>query len=97
MKSSNPHIGSSFDNFLDEENLLTQVNEIAIKRVIAWQLQQEIETKQMTKTGVAKAMGTSRAAVDRLLDPENTSVTLNTLDRAARVLGKRIKIELIEA
>ena len=97
MKSSNLHIGSSFDNFLDEENLLTQVNEIAIKRVIAWQLQQEIETKQMTKTGVAKAMGTSRAAVDRLLDPDNTSVTLNTLDRAARVLGKRIKIELIEA
>ena len=97
MKSSNPHIGSSFDNFLDEENLLTQVNEIAIKRVIAWQIQQEIETKQMTKTGVAKAMGTSRAAVDRLLDPNNTSVTLNTLDRAARVLGKRIKIELIEA
>ena len=97
MKSSNPHIGSSLDNFLDEENLLTQVNEIAIKRVIAWQIQQEIETKQMTKTGVAKAMGTSRAAVDRLLDPDNTSVTLNTLDRAARVLGKRIKIELIEA
>lgn len=97
MKSSNPYIGSSFDNFLDEENLLTQVNEIAIKRVIAWQIQQEIETKQMTKTGVAKAMGTSRAAVDRLLDPDNTSVTLNTLDRAARVLGKRIKIELIEA
>lgn len=97
MKSSNPHIGSSFDNLLDEENLLTQVNEIAIKRVIAWQIQQEIETKQMTKTGVAKAMGTSRAAVDRLLDPDNTSVTLNTLDRAARVLGKRIKIELIEA
>jgi antitoxin HicB len=94
---NNPYIGSSFDDFLDEENLLTQVNEIAIKRVIAWQLQQEIETKQMTKTGVAKAMGTSRAAVDRLLDPDNTSVTLNTLDRAARVLGKRIKIELAES
>jgi antitoxin HicB len=94
---NNPYIGSSFDDFLDEENLLTQVNEIAIKRVIAWQLQQEIETKQMTKTGVAKAMGTSRAAVDRLLDPDNTSVTLNTLDRAAKVLGKRIKIELVES
>ncbi len=94
---NNPHIGSSFDDFLDEEDLLTQVNEIAIKRVIAWQLQQEIQTKHMTKTDVAKAMGTSRAAVDRLLDPDNTSVTLNTLDRAARVLGKRIKIELVEA
>ena len=97
MKNSNSHIGSSFDDFLDEENLLTQVNEIAIKRVIAWQIQQEIEAKQMTKTGVAKAMGTSRAAVERLLDPDNTSVTLNTLDLAARVLGKRIKIELVEA
>lgn len=97
MKNSNPCIGSSFDNFLDEENLLAEANEIAIKRVIAWQLQQEIESKQMTKTGLAKAMGTSRAAVDRLLDPDNTSVTLNTLSKAARVLGKSIKIDLVEA
>ena len=79
MTNNNPHIGSSFDEFLDEENLLVEANEIAIKRVIAWQLQQEIESKHMTKTSVAKAMGTSRAAVDRLLDPDNTSVTLNTL------------------
>jgi antitoxin HicB len=96
MKNSNPYIGSSFDDFLDEENLLAEANEIAIKRVIAWQLQQEIESKQMTKTGLAKAMGTSRAAVDRLLDPDNTSVTLNTLSKAARVLGKSIKIDLVE-
>ena len=97
MTNNNPHIGSSFDNFLDEENLLVEANEIAIKRVIAWQLQQEIASKQMTKTSVAKAMGTSRAAVDRLLDPDNTSVTLNTLSKAARILGKRIEIELVEA
>jgi antitoxin HicB len=96
MTSNNPQIGSSFDDFLDEENLLIEANEIAIKRVIAWQLQQEIESKHMTKTSVAKAMGTSRAAVDRLLDPDNTSVTLNTLSKAARVLGKSIKIDLIE-
>jgi antitoxin HicB len=57
------------------EDLRTETNEIAIKRVIAWQLQQEIISKQMTKTSVAKAMGTSRAPVDRLLDPENTFVT----------------------
>jgi antitoxin HicB len=81
---------------LAAEDLLTEANEIAIKRVIAWQLQQEISSRQMTKTSVAKAMGTSRAAVDRLLDPENTSVTLNTLGKAASVLGKRIKIELVE-
>jgi antitoxin HicB len=97
MKSCNPHVGSAFDNYLEAENLLTEANEIAIKRVIAWQLQQEISSRQMTKTSVAKAMGTSRAAVDRLLDPENTSVTLNTLGKAASVLGKRIKIELVEA
>jgi antitoxin HicB len=97
MTNNNSHIGSSFDDFLDEENLLVEANEIAIKRVIAWQLQQEIESKHMTKTDVARAMGTSRAAVDRLLDPNNTSVTLNTLSKAARVLGKKIEIDLVEA
>jgi antitoxin HicB len=97
VKNSNHHIGSSFDEFLEEENLLTEANEIAIKRVIAWQLQQEIESKHLTKTSVAEAMGTSRAAVDRLLDPNNTSITLNTLSKAASILGKRIKIELVEA
>jgi antitoxin HicB len=97
VKNSNHHIGSSFDDFLEEENLLTEANEIAIKRVIAWQLQQEIESKHLTKTSVAEAMGTSRAAVDRLLDPNNTSITLNTLSKAASILGKRIKIELVEA
>ena len=96
MTNQNPHLGSSLDDLLVEEDLLTEVNEIAIKRVIAWQLQQEIEAKQMTKTEMAKAMGTSRAALDRLLAPDNNSVTLNTLDRAARVLGKRVKIELVE-
>jgi antitoxin HicB len=97
MKNNNSYIGSSFNDFLDEENLLVEANEIAIKRVIAWQLQQEIESKHMTKTDVAKAMGTSRAAVDRLLDPNNTSVTLNTLSKAARILGKKIEIDLVEA
>ncbi len=97
MTNNNPHIGSSFDDFLDGENLLVEANEIAIKRVIAWQLQQEIESNHMTKTDVAKAMGTSRAAVDRLLDPNNTSVTLNTLAKAAKILGKKINIALVEA
>ena len=96
MKSRNSQIGSTVDDYLESADLLAEANEIAIKRVIAWQLQQEIRSKQMTKTSVAKAMGTSRAAVDRLLDPTNTSVTLNTLGKAASVLGKRIKIELVE-
>jgi antitoxin HicB len=97
MKNNNPHIGSSFDDFLDEESLLAEANEIAIKRVIAWQLQQEIASKNMTKTSVAKAMGTSRAAVDRLLDPDNTSITLLTLSKAAKILGKSIKIDLVDS
>jgi antitoxin HicB len=94
--TNNPHLGSAFDDWLEEENLLTEVNESAIKIVIAWQLQQEMTAKGMTKTAVAEAMGTSRAAVDRLLDAKNTSVTLNTLGKAAKILGKRIKIELVE-
>jgi antitoxin HicB len=96
MKSRNPHLGSAIDDFLAEDDLLATASEIAIKRVIAWQLQQELASKQITKTAMAKAMGTSRAAVDRLLDPDNNSVTLNTLNKAASVLGKRIKIELVE-
>jgi antitoxin HicB len=96
MKSRNPFVGSTFDDGLKEKNLLAEANEIAIKRVIAGQIQQEITSRKMTKTSVAKAMGTSRAAVDRLLDPENTSVTLNTLGKAASILGKRIKIELVD-
>jgi antitoxin HicB len=96
MKSRNPLVGSTFDDCLQEKDLLAEANEVAIKRVIAGQIQQEITSRKMTKTSVAKAMGTSRAAVDRLLDPENTSVTLNTLGKAASILGKRIKIELVE-
>lgn len=76
MKSHNPQIGLAFDDYLEEENLLTEANEIAIKRVIAWQLQQEIKSKHLTKTSVAKAMSNSRAAVDRLLGSTNTSITL---------------------
>jgi antitoxin HicB len=94
--TNNPHLGSTFDDFLAEEDLLAEANEIAIKRVIAWHLQQEMVAKGLTKTAVAEAMGTSRAAVDRLLDAENTSVTLNTLGKAAKIIGKRLKIELVE-
>jgi antitoxin HicB len=96
MKNHNPHIGSAFDDCLEEE-LLIQANKVAMKRVVAWEIKQEITSKKMTKTSVAKAMGTSRVAVDRLLDPENTSVNPNTLGKAASIPGKRIKIELVEA
>ena len=96
MKNNHPHIGSTLDELLDEEELLVTANETAIKRVIAWQIAQEIATKKMTKSSLAKSMGTSRAAVNRLLDPDNNSVNLNTLNKAAKILGKRLKLELVE-
>jgi antitoxin HicB len=91
------HIGSSLHDLLEEEGILSEVNTLALKRVIAWQVSQEMEAKGISKSAMAKAMSTSRAALDRLLDPENTSVTLHTLDRAASVMGKRLRIELADA
>lgn len=88
------NIGSSFDDFLEEEGILQEVEAVAIKRVLAFQLKQEMEEKALTKSAMAKQMHTSRGSLDRLLDPKNTSVTLHTMNRAATVLGKRIKLEL---
>ena len=92
---TNKHIGSSFDDFLEEEGILAETNVVAIKRVVAWQIQQKIEHEHLSKTKMAKLMKTSRSGLDRLLDPNNTSVTLHTLDNAARALGKKLKLELI--
>jgi antitoxin HicB len=91
------HVGSSLDDLLEQEGMLSEVNTLALKRVLSWQVTQEMEAKGLSKTAMAKAMSTSRAALDRLLDPENTSVTLHTLDRAASVIGKRLRIELADA
>ena len=88
------HIGSSFDDFLDEEDLLAEAEAIAAKRVLAFQIQEMMKAQALTKTQLAKRMGTSRSALDRLLDPENASVTLLTLERAAKALGVRVRIEL---
>jgi antitoxin HicB len=94
MTKKNPHIGSSFEDFLDEEGLLEECTNTALKRVIAWQVEQAMQDRGLTKAAMARRMHTSRAALDRLLDPENTSVTLNTLQRAAAVIGKRVHISL---
>ncbi len=83
MKRRNQHIGSYFDDFLTEEGILTEVEVAAAKRVIAYQLQQTMEQELLTKSALADRMHTSRTAVDRLLDPDNLSVTLQTLGRAA--------------
>ncbi|MQP65895.1 Fis family transcriptional regulator [Niveispirillum sp. SYP-B3756] len=96
MEDKHPHIGSSFDDFLAEQGILEQVNARALKRVIAWQLSQAMESRNLTKTEMSERMGTSRTAVDRLLDPANGSVTLLTLEKAASAVGKRLRIELVD-
>ncbi len=92
---ANKHIGSSFDDFLEEEGLLEECTESAIKKILAWQLKQEMEKKKLSKTAMAKKMKTSRASLDRLLDPTNESITLLTMKKAAYVLGRKLKLELI--
>jgi antitoxin HicB len=97
MKMNAQHIGSSFDDFLAEEALLEEATAVAVKRVIAWQIEQEMAAQNLTKTSMAKKMHTSRAALNRLLDEADTSLTLTTLASAAAVLGKTIKVELTPA
>lgn len=93
-KRSNPHSGSSFDDFLHEEGIAEEVGAMAIKRVIAWQVQQAMTRARITKIEMARRMKTSRAALDRLLDANNPSVTLDTIARAARALGRNVQIRL---
>ena len=91
------HIGSNFDEFLDEEVLLEGATAVAIKRVVAWQIEREMKAQKLTKTALAAKMNTSRAALNRLLDGTDTSLTLTTLSSAASALGKNLKIELTTA
>ena len=91
---SNHHIGSDFDQFLEEEGILSEVEIVAAKRVIAYQITELMKNKRLSKTAMAAKMRTSRAVLDRLLDPENTGVTLKTLGKAAAVLGKKIHISM---
>ncbi len=89
------HLGGDFDDFLEDEGLLAETEAVAVKRVVAFQITQLMEEANLTKTAMARRMETSRASLDRLLDPSNESVTLQTLERAAIVLGKRLRIEFI--
>ena len=90
----NKHIGSNFDDFLAEEAILEEATATAIKRVIAWQIEQEMRAQKLSKTAMATKMHTSRAALNRLLDATDTSLTLTTLASAAAALGKRVRVEL---
>jgi len=89
----NKHVGSSFDDFLQEEGLTAKAEATALKRILAYQIKQEIELRHLSKTALAKMMKTSRSSVDRLLDPNNSSITFLTLENVAVALGKKLKLQ----
>jgi antitoxin HicB len=91
---SNPHTGSSFDDFLKEEGIYEKCTASALKRVLAWQIEQEMNRQRITKSAMAERMQTSRSQLDRLLDPESTGISLETIYRAATAVGRELRIEL---
>ena len=95
MNKENQHIGSSLDEFLEEEGLLETSQSFAIKQVLAWQIAKFIEQQGLTKADMASRMNTSRSALDRLLDPDNDSVTLKTLQNAASAIGAHLEMKLV--
>lgn len=88
-------IGSAFEDFLAGEGTLEETTAVAVKRVLAWQLEQAMEQQHMTKKQMAEAMETSRSQLDRILDPDNVRIQLDTMMKAARVLGRKVRIELV--
>ena len=94
MEKKSKHIGSSFEDFLKEDGMSDEINAIAIKRVLAWQLEEAMQQDNMSKNQMAKAMRTSRSQLDRILDPDNSRIQLDTLIKAAQVLGRELRIEL---
>ena len=95
MVKPKKHIGSSFNTFLQEQGTADETNALAIKRVIAWQLQEAMQQDGISKNQMAKAMQTSRSQLDRILDPQNSGIQLDTIMKAAHVLGRELRIELI--
>jgi antitoxin HicB len=95
MKFNKKNVGSSLESFLEEDGILEAATTKAMKRVVAWQLAEEMKAKRMTKQRLAELMHTSRAQVDRILDPEKGNITIESLQRAAAFLGRRVKLELI--
>jgi len=88
-------IGSSLDDFLKKEGTYEATQAVAIKRVLAWQIEKAMKEQHLTKAEMARRMDTSRSQLDRLLDPDTDSVTLDTLTRAARAIGRHVKLELV--
>lgn len=94
MTTDNPHIGSSFQGFLEDEGLAADANAHAVKRVLAWQIAEAMKEQGLTKVEMARRMSTSRAQLDRLLDPDNEKVQLDTAQRAAAAVGRRLHVGL---
>jgi predicted XRE-type DNA-binding protein len=94
MKKQNKHIGSSFDDFLSENKMLDQCEAAAIKKVLAWQIEEAMQEANISKAELARRMHTSRAGVDRLLNPDNPSITLQSIEKAARAVNRRVRLEL---
>jgi len=94
MTVAHKNLGGSFNDFLEEEGILEECTQTAIKRVLAWQIEQEMKKKKLSKSAMARKMNTSRSSLDRFLDPVNESVTLHTLKKAAHAVGRTVKIEL---
>ena len=88
-------IGSAFDDFLKDAGTYEATQAVASKRVLAWQIEKAMKQQDLTKAEMARRMETSRSQLDRLLDPDSDSVTLDTLTRAARAIGRRVKLELL--
>jgi predicted XRE-type DNA-binding protein len=96
-KGTFDHSGSSFDSFLDEEGIREEIEAVAIKRVLAWQLENAMRKLRKTKQAMARELHTSRSQLDRLLDPRNVAISLDTITRAAKVLGKRLTVRITDA
>ena len=95
MTKKNPHIGSTFESWLDEQKIRQEVTGAAVKAVISLQLAEAMKQRGITKTAMAEQMQTSRAQLDRLLDPDNGGVTLETLQRAAKIVGRELRLQLV--
>jgi antitoxin HicB len=95
MARKNPHIGSSFESWLEDAGIREEVTAAAIKAVIARQLAAEMKKKKITKQRMAELMKTSRAKIDRLLDPDNGSATIESLQRAAKIVGRELRLQLV--
>ena len=95
MTNENPALGSSFDDFLKDEGVYEETTAIAVKRVLAWQLEQAMAEKKLSKNQMAKAMNTSRSQLDRILNPDVDGIRLDTMIKAARAVGRKVRIESV--